>query len=225
MNLAQKLLKGIANQVYKTLNRLPMNSGMIAIPVMRGRVAPVLNWCSRILIFPVTPEGGTGQELWVPELGPLERLQLLQEKGVNTLICGALSVDLQNCAGQLGLRTIPGVAGEIDEVLKAYRQDRLDQPEFWLPGCRGPRRYRQGLGKENCLSRTEDEGGKGAMPGGRGGKGAGRGQGSAPAGGCRRAGSGPGGPGAGQGAGMADFCRCPACGAKRPTSAGFPASR
>ncbi len=30
---------------------------MIAIPIMRGRVAPVLNWCSRTMIFPVNPEG------------------------------------------------------------------------------------------------------------------------------------------------------------------------
>ena len=31
---------------------------MIAIPIMRGRVAPVLNWCSRTMIFPVRPRGG-----------------------------------------------------------------------------------------------------------------------------------------------------------------------
>ena len=30
---------------------------MIAIPMMRGRVAPVLNWCSRTMIFPVNPGG------------------------------------------------------------------------------------------------------------------------------------------------------------------------
>ena len=99
---------------------------MIAIPVMRGRVAPVLNWCSRMLIFPAIPDGAEGQELCVPELGPEERLQLLQEKGVNTLICGALSADLQHFATQLGLMIIPGVAGEVGEVLTAYRENRLE---------------------------------------------------------------------------------------------------
>ena len=111
---------------------------MIAMPIMRGRVAPVLNWCSRTVIFPATPEGGSAQEIWTPELGPAERLQLLREHGVQTLICGALSLDLQNCAVGLGLKVIPGVAGDIEEVIKAYRQNRLDQPEFWLPGCQGP---------------------------------------------------------------------------------------
>jgi predicted Fe-Mo cluster-binding NifX family protein len=194
---------------------------MIAIPVMRGRVAPVLNWCSRVVIFPATPEGETGQEFWAPELGPLERLQVLLARGVNTLICGALSADLQNRATQMGLKVIPGVAGEIGEVLKAYGENRLDQPEFWLPGCREPRRYRQNLGKENCQA-TGDQGDKKAMPSGQSGAGAGCRSGGGPAGGCRGAGGGTGGSGSGKKAGMVDFCICPACGAKAPHERGIP---
>ena len=189
---------------------------------MRGRVAPVLNWCSRMLIFPATPEGETGQEFWAPELGPLERLQVLLARGVNTLICGALSADLQNRAIQLGLKVIPGVAGEVGEVLKAYGENRLDQPEFWLPGCREPRRYRQNLGKENCHSITGDQGGEESMPGGQSGKGAGRRSGGGPAGRCRGAGGGTGGSGPGKRSGTLDFCICPACGAKAPHERGIP---
>jgi predicted Fe-Mo cluster-binding NifX family protein len=196
---------------------------MIAIPVMRGRVAPVLNWCSRVLIFPSTPEGDVGQEFCAPELGPLERLQVLLAKGVNTLICGALSADLQNRAAELGFKVIPGVAGDIDEVLTAYRQNRLDQPEFWLPGCRGPRRYRQNLGKENYDSITGEQGGKGAMPGGKSGRGAGRGPGGGAGGGaCRAAGAGSAGSGPGKRAGSSDFCICQVCGAKAPHERGIP---
>ena len=190
---------------------------MIAIPVMRGRVAPVLDWCSRVLIYPVTLEGQTRQELWAPELEPLERLQLLQEKGVNTLICGALSADLKTGADNLRLEVIPGVAGEIEEVLRAYQQNRLDQPEFRLPGCRGLRHYRQGWGKENCLSLNKNQGEPEAMPGVRGGKGAGRG----PGGGGQGPG-GPGGPGAGQRAGRVNSCICPSCGAEAPHERGIP---
>lgn len=186
---------------------------------MRGRVAPVLNWCSRILIFSASPDEAAGQELWSPELGPGGRLQLLQEKGVTTLICGALSADLQNCAKQLGLRIIPGVAGEVGEVLRAYWENNLDQPEFWLPGCPGPRRYRQNLGQENCRLLTEDQGGKPSMPGSRSDRGSGGGQRGNPAGRCRGAGNSR---AVGAGARAAESCICPACGAKAAHERGIP---
>ncbi len=138
---------------------------MIAIPVMRGRVAPVLNWCSQILIFPANLEKGLSRKLRVPELAPRGRLTFLRDQGVNTLICGALSTDLQNLAMQMGFSVISGIAGEVNEVVEAYRQNRLDQPEFWLPGCQGPKCCRQGDGKENCSSIAGDQGGESVMPG------------------------------------------------------------
>jgi predicted Fe-Mo cluster-binding NifX family protein len=206
---------------------------MIAIPVMRARVAPVLNWCSRILIFPEDPGAGARQELQLPDLSPLERVQVLRQNGVHTLICGALSPELQYSAMQQGLKIISGVAGEIGEVLQAYREDRLGEPEFWLPGCRGPRRYRRGCWKADDLSPTGETGDKMIMPGGSGGRGQGRGPGGQGQGrGKGGRGQGQGGqgqgrrPGAGrpggQGAGAQNLCRCPACGASLPHERGIP---
>jgi predicted Fe-Mo cluster-binding NifX family protein len=115
---------------------------MLAIPVLRSRVAPVLNWCSRIQVFPKEPSlEGEGQELNLPHLQAPQRLQLLRETGVSTLICGALSAELLLYAKDLGLTVISGVAGEVQEVVQSYRQNTLDRPKFWLPGCQGPRRY------------------------------------------------------------------------------------
>ena len=119
---------------------------MLAIPVLRSRVAPVLNWCSSIRLFPEDPAyQGAGQEINVSHLEAGQRLALLQERGVKTLICGALSPDLLKCAQKLGIKVVCGVAGEVEEVRRSYWQDRLDQPQFWLPGCRGLRRYRSGF--------------------------------------------------------------------------------
>ena len=182
-------------------------------------MAPVLNWCSRILIFPSSPDAGRKQELWTPELGAGERLQLLKERGVQTLICGALSQDLQNYAMVLELKIIPGIAGDIEQVVEAYRQNRLDRPEFWLPGCQGPRRYRQGFGSEKCQVRSKNQGGKSIMPrGGRGGGGGG--QGGSGGGRCRSGGSRPGAL-----TGVTDSCVCPACGSKTPHERGIPCTQ
>jgi predicted Fe-Mo cluster-binding NifX family protein len=190
---------------------------MIAIPVMRARVAPVLNWCSRILLFPEASGDGGGAELQLPDLEPLERLQILRQKGVSTLICGALSLELLQGAKHHGLKVISGVAGEVDEVLKAYREDRLQEPEFWLPGCRGPLRYRQGYKEADDSTYFGEQGGNVNMPGGRGGRGQGGGR-------CRSqgAGGGTGGAGGGPTAGTQNLCRCPACGASVPHERGIP---
>jgi hypothetical protein len=135
---------------------------MLAIPVLRSRVAPVLDWCSHILIFPLEPHSpGAGQELFLPHLEAEQRLQVLGERGVTTLICGALSAQLLQRARQLRMEIICGVAGEIAEILRSYWQNCLDQPQFWLPGCRGPRRYHAGRPgtKGDSSSQAHPEGG------------------------------------------------------------------
>ncbi len=117
---------------------------MLAIPVLRSRVAPVFNWCSRICIFKGDGHDGMRlcEEMEFGSLTAFNRLEVLRNRGVKTLICGALSPDLLAYGAQLGLKIIPGVAGEIGEVLQAFGAHELDQPRFWMPGCMGPRRYR-----------------------------------------------------------------------------------
>jgi hypothetical protein len=148
-------------------------------------------------------------------------LQELRQKGVSTLICGALSGDLQVCAVRFGLKVIPGVAGEIDRVLKAYWQNRLDQPEFLMPGCRGPRRYRQGIGEDICPATGKGHGSAGGMAKPGGGRRAGCGPGAG-AGGRPRGSGAPGGGGPVTVKGMAGQCICPVCGAKAPHERGIP---
>jgi predicted Fe-Mo cluster-binding NifX family protein len=173
---------------------------MIAIPVLRSRVAPVLNWCSRIQIFPEAPsQEDMSQELILPHLEAAQRLQILHDKGVKTVICGALSADLLRYAGQLGLTVVSGVAGEVHEVVQSYWQDTLDHPKFWLPGCRGLRRYRRGWQKGKGLpcngqARTRSRGRNNILSS----------------------------PTPEQGLGPGGFCHCPACGLMVPHEQGIP---
>ncbi len=118
---------------------------MLAVPIFRARVAPVFDWCSKIVVVPEDgSDSASGRQIDVAKGNGFTLVQSLREQGVKTLICGALSPEILNYGESIGLKIIPGVAGEIDDVLRAYHEQKLDQPQYWLPGCRGYRRYRRG---------------------------------------------------------------------------------
>lgn len=187
---------------------------MLAIPVLRSRVAPVLNWCSTIHIFPEDAgEDSQSREIVMLSLMAQERLKILKQEGVQTIICGALSQDLLSFGEGLGLRIIHGIAGEVGDVLQAYRSQNLDLPCYWLPGCRGPRHYRRAW-PGGFHQSADDKAAHSSSSGGRTVSGlseARTGSRKGRTGGVR---SGPGG-----------VCVCPQCGAKAPHVKGIPCTQ
>jgi hypothetical protein len=200
-----------AKAAYLLIKR---GNSVLAIPVLRSRVAPVLNWCSTIHLFPDdTGEVTTGREIILLDMTAPERLRVLKREGVRTIVCGALSPDLLSFAEGLDLRIIHGIAGEIVDVLQAYRSQSLDLPCYWLPGCRGPRHYRRAW-LEGCRTKADN---RADFPSSRSCK-RGEGESGVPRGGEKgRTGgvrSGPGG-----------FCACPRCGIRAPHEQGIPCTQ
>jgi len=186
---------------------------LIAIPVFRGRVAPVLDWCSTIHLYPEVPGNETPeQELFLTHATTFDRMRILRVKGVRTLICGVLSPDLLHYGQRMGLRILHGVAGEVREVLRAYLGQKLDHPRFRLPGCKGPRKYREGC-KGVCAADAAPESGpdlgRGKNHGRQGGKGS---RDQVPETGAE----------GGTAAGPGGFCLCPECGTGIPHQSGIP---
>ncbi|MCK8603588.1 NifB/NifX family molybdenum-iron cluster-binding protein [Desulfoferrobacter suflitae] len=193
---------------------------MLAIPIFRSRVAPALNWCSRVLLFPKDHLDGTvcQEELFTDVANPFERLRILRNRGVTTLICGALSPDLLRYAGHLNLQIICGVAGNIPEVLKAYQLHQLEDSYFRLPGCRQKHCHRKMLDQTRQRRREMMPKSQGKESGRGQGKGQGRGAGQGQ-------GRGPGGRMGGRGGGPGGNCICPACGATAPHAQGTPCTQ
>ncbi len=107
-----------------------------------SRIAPVFDVAGRIRL--VETEAGrilseTAETL--PAEEPLEKVRQMIRLGVNTLVCGAISRFLQDMVNSSGITVVPFVAGDLQEVIHAWIEDRLGD-SFAMPGCCGRGRGR-----------------------------------------------------------------------------------
>jgi len=113
----------------------------------------VFDFAQRLLI--VDWEGGKElerREYALENVPPLIRASRLLHLNVQVLICGAVSNSLASLVSNYGIRIIPSICGDIDEVLNAYLTGSLAAPRFRLPGFtsstggdwKGHRRFRGG---------------------------------------------------------------------------------
>ena len=120
---------------------------MVAVPVWQGRVSPVFDTALRLHCVDV--EAGVinyRQEVRLEATAPYERARQVRQIGVDVLICGGISMPLGRMLRLEGVEVIPFVAGEIDEVLKAYSTGKMNDSVFAMPGCRGRQRRRRRRG-------------------------------------------------------------------------------
>ena len=121
----------------------------VAVPDWKGRISPVFDVARQLLVV----DFGGGRELQrsaerlEPTLLPL-RVDGLARLGVNVLLCGGISAPLLRMLEARSIRVIPGVSGDVDQVLQGYLAGQLTDDRFAMPGWRGPggRRYRGGRG-------------------------------------------------------------------------------
>jgi len=125
------------------LNLLQGEKGLInriAIPVFQSRVSPVFDCCSRVLLVDLEQNREIRRtEITCENLSVFERVNLLNKSGVTIVICAGISQSFQDKLVTAEISTIPGIVGQVDEVLYAFRCDRLDNSSFCMPG------YKPGL--------------------------------------------------------------------------------
>jgi predicted Fe-Mo cluster-binding NifX family protein len=121
----------------------------VALPIRNGRVSPVFDVACRLVVVAFEgDEMAERSEFSIKESGGDARAVLLQELGVSTLICGAISNQTARKVERRGIELIPWIVGEIDDVIDAYCVGSLGNDGFIMPGCRrgrgGGRGNRQG---------------------------------------------------------------------------------
>jgi predicted Fe-Mo cluster-binding NifX family protein len=122
----------------------------IAVPDWKGRVSPVFDVARQLLTVDLdgTRELRRNTESLAQTLPPLRADELVR-RGVAVLLCGGISVPLLRMLEARGIRVIPGVSGDVEQVLRGYLAGRLADRSFAMPGWLGPggRRRRGGRGR------------------------------------------------------------------------------
>jgi predicted Fe-Mo cluster-binding NifX family protein len=107
----------------------------VAVPVFGSRVAPVFDSCTKALLIAIHHEQEVERtELSLKDFSSAERLGFIKRAGVTDLICGGISELLHTLLENSGVHVIPGIAGEVEDVVAAFMDNRLDEPFFRMPG-------------------------------------------------------------------------------------------
>ena len=106
-----------------------------AVPVFMGRVSPVLDTCTQLF---VVESGGKNQidnrTITIKGGSIFERTRELLNLGVKVIICGAVSDTFFNLLHEAGIEPVCGIAGDIDDIIDAYRNGTLGDTRFRMPG-------------------------------------------------------------------------------------------
>ena len=113
----------------------------VAVPVHESRVAPLLDVAREVLVVDVQEGEEVGRSaLDLTGLPASLRVDVLSRRGVNTVICAGLCGHLWRLLQMWEIDVVAGVVGDVEQVIRAFCAERLDQPQFRMPGCRRARR-------------------------------------------------------------------------------------
>ena len=125
----------------------------IAISHQLDRISPVFDVSGHILLVDIenSHEVRRNERVLVEE-DPLDRARQVAQFGVQVLICGAVSWSLENALSSMGVRVIACICGPVERVIQAFKEERLDEGGFTMPGCQGRRKH-QTLKKEGAMEK------------------------------------------------------------------------
>jgi predicted Fe-Mo cluster-binding NifX family protein len=114
-----------------------MNIEKIAIPVYNNRISPLFDVAGKIILVEIVDKKIIGMlHLDINENPEVSRFNQLFELGIKTIICSSISRKFANYITSKDIILIPGVYGDIEEVIEAYRKNHLIEDSFAMPGCK-----------------------------------------------------------------------------------------
>ena len=116
----------------------------VALTVWENRISPLFDCARILLIVDIVDRTETSRHFESFHFeSPFSRAAKLSDLGIEILICGAVSNLFADLVETYGIRIIPFVAGDVDEVLDAYLTGGLWDSTFRMPGCK--------ISQDNCF--------------------------------------------------------------------------
>ncbi len=131
----------------------------IAVSVWEGKVSPLFDTASRLLVLDVEDNKETSRlELYLDEQTLIQKCSCIQVLGVDVLICGAISCHFHGMLTTSNIHVIPWVCGSASEILESYMQGTLLNSRFAMPGCNQEegRKRKKGKQLQRHCRRMED---------------------------------------------------------------------
>lgn len=98
----------------------------LAIPRFGEEVAPCFEYSATIAIFTVERRRIIDQtDFSLQSREALDRVRLLRDQSVDTLICGGVQAFFEDMLVEHGIRVISWVSGNVDELLRLYLRGQL----------------------------------------------------------------------------------------------------
>jgi len=108
----------------------------VAVPIWQGRVSPVFDAASRLLVVRRERERELGRKEFA--LGAVASDALARtvlDLGVDVLLCAAISEPLRFALERGGVRVEGNLCGDVEALLRAFTAGTWRDPEFRMPGC------------------------------------------------------------------------------------------
>ena len=98
----------------------------VAIPHMRESVAPCLEYCATMALFTIVDGEITDRvDFRLSSREPLDRVRLVRDQKIDTIICGGVQDVLEDMLRASGVEVISWVSGPIYDLLELFLRGQL----------------------------------------------------------------------------------------------------
>jgi predicted Fe-Mo cluster-binding NifX family protein len=98
----------------------------VALPVANRRIAPRLGSAETFYVIEVEGQKEIHRhEHMLSDMSPIEKIRFLKQQPIDVLICLGIEMGLYNYLAIFGVRIIPGVSGDVEQVIRLFLSGHL----------------------------------------------------------------------------------------------------